>query len=1086
MKKSLFSYRCHHIRMPKKELFDPLHHCFIGESSRNPSFPRNTQKTSVFAYLKLLASVIWVEVNTFYSLYFIILGLLEFIPEVSTANAWMTLLPLLFVFILEYLVQAFDLFSVQKSIRSDDKRKYVVTRDHKTKPVASKNIKPGDLIEISDQSTVPCDCILLSTDQMSVFINTSKIDGETDVKDRVPLKFPNNFTNGFIKTLNGSVTATGAQSSSRQVEGEVIFSPNSGFDFDISDRTDTDSQSDPDYKISNNDEKKVGFHQNVDGSITSIFDNNSFIERGSLIETSGTHLLLALYTGKHCRSDAAISPTATRKTMIDNYLEKISMFIFVFQLIISIILGTLGYLSLQNDDHSYIPSVLLHEDLKMWMLLIVIVRNFLMLSFMVPITLKLLLPIFRFIYGMFISNDLNFVDTDTGNVAEALSTNMTENLGALDVIISDKTGTLTKNKLTLISLIAGNEKYGDSRKAPTILEDQVLHDNFKSVTEEDFILTFQALAVCHTIKISSDQQFHGSSADELAILTALQKLGWKFYEDRDLRRYESPLGNYDLRVLKVNTFNRKRMRMSVVVAIGNDIFCFMKGAPERILRQCSSRTGELASNYEDFQLRGLRTMSISYKRLDKYDEYMEIEEMESGHRLLGTMGIEDALQNDVQLTLDLLSDAGLKIWVATGDAKTNTLVVSAMLHLLRANEQVVHIDTQHLLDEASLETGTFENPLFSTKAMMVAENSFSTVINAEDDKVLRIALEKKKFLNALYRSRCVIYYRCKPSTKADIAIALQNNGKRVLGIGDGYNDSLLLRASDVGVGIKAPDGSKAFATCDFAIPAFRSLGRLILIHGHQALHRSVLAVHFSFYKAVLFAMCQTIYQVWTSYSGQSLFDEFALFCFNNVWTLLPILSLLFEKDVGENFLYRLSYLYKKLRNPLTLRPSNITWFIVAVYQGAIIMLISWALTGEGYFNSSGKDFGASYLSLVLYFSMVLICAFYMLYQTNTFTYYSMVLIFGNILMLVASSALFQSGQVFGQGDAWIGFYGECFNNINTLIIIVTIVLAAVSPSWIGLSVWSEYQNSDSLRVIETETNAAKNDQPLFFDPPKNN
>lgn len=1078
----------------KNPNFDAPYYCYIGDSKNNPPFPRNSQKTSAFAYLVLLIKVIIKEITTFYSLYFIIIGILESFPGITTTSWWKTILPLIIVFLLEYGVQAKGLYNAQKSNREDDKRFYKITRDHNDKELPSKNIQPGDLIEICDQATVPCDCILLHTEQSSIFINTSKIDGETDVKDRIPLKVPLSLKdNEIFKNIKAKVVATPARSGIREVSGDITFQPNQNVNFESDESSEFSSE-------------PRSYQHELDGSIKCNFDTSSFIERGSLIETDGHHLLLALYTGKNCRSDSTLTTTTTRNTLIDNYLDKISIFIFLFQFIISAVFSVLGYLQVrkecnyyfdlkktQSNYQPYIPSSLLHcDDIGMWMILVIFIRNFLMLSFMVPITLKILLPIFRFIYGVFfISKDLNFVDPDTGNKAFSISTNITENLGALNVIITDKTGTLTKNKLTFTSIVIGDKKYGDSRRAPTIIEDQELQKNLQSSSEEYFVLTFQALSVCHTIKVNEGSQaFHGSSQDDLSILTALQKLGWKWHENLDYRHIESPLGDFDLRILKVNTFDRKRMAMSVVVRIGDSDFCFMKGASERVIRACNEKSGDLATNYEMYQKKGLRTISVSFKKLDRFDPDLPVEELESDHTLLATLGIEDALQNDVQLTLDILSDAGLKIWVATGDAKMNTLVVSSMLHLLRQNEPIVHIDVHTLRDEARLNEGDNNNegPVeFSKKAMLAQENGFATIVNAEDDYVLRLALQQKDFLNALYRSRCVIFYRCKPITKSDIAIALQNAGKRVLGVGDGYNDTLLLRAADVGVGIIASDGSKSFASCDFAIPAFRSLGRLILIHGHQALHRSVLVVHFSFYKAVMFAICQSVYQIWTEYSGQSLFDSFALVCFNNIWTLLPIISLLFEKDIGENFLYRLSYLYDKLRNPLTLSASNTTWFFVAVYQGCIIMLISWALTGEAFLDPNGKDYGAPYLSLILYFSMVLISSFYMLYQTNTFTYYSMVLIFGNIMLLIASSALLQSpnsalSKLFD--GSWIGFYGECFNNTNTLIVILTIVLAAVSPSWLILTVWSEFRNSDSIRIIETETNAAKNDVPLFFDPPR--
>ena len=1060
------------------------HFVVLGDSSKNMNFPRNTQKTTLWAYFILFWQVIWIELNTFYSIYFILIGILECLPELATAPAFGTWAPLAIVIFMAYAVQALDLYKSAQAARLDDKQKYRVFRDHLEYSKAGSEIIPGDVIEINDRSSVPCDCLLLATDQFSVFINTSKIDGETEVKDRFPLKVPVSMDSEFFKRANGHCTSTPPESGTRNVRGEVTFYSDGTYrqTAEVSDF----GEPIPDLSDSVSDQQGTGFRLSSNGDTVCSFDVSMFIERGSVIESSGTHILMALYTGKHCRSDASISVTATRKTMIDHYLEKLSLFIFCFQISVALLLGGLGYYLDKSKPITYIPNASQLGDIHEWKFLILVVRNFSMLSFMVPITLKFLLPVFRFIYGLFISNDLSFFDIANQSRAEALSTNITENLGALDVIVADKTGTLTKNKLTLVSLTVEDTKYGLSKQAATLVEDENLHMDFKNRQSDDFKLMFYALSACHSIKINSEQKLFGSSADEIAILKGLKRLGWRFdFRPDNVLSCRSPLGDYTMRILRINSFDRKRMRMSVVVEINDDIYCFMKGAPERVIRKCTSHSGAEAAYYENYQKCGLRTLCVSCKLLEDYNPNCPVSAVESEHRLLGTLGIEDALQDDVQLTMDLLSDAGLKIWVATGDAKLNTVVTAAMLRLVRHGEDVVHLSASHLRQETSEAVPGSEFYGFSQNAMKVPENSFSTLVNCEDSDVLRQALENKAFVNALYNGRCVVFYRCKPSTKAEIAIALQNIGKRVLGVGDGANDTILLRCSDVGIGILGKGGRRSFASCDFALPAFRNLGRLILVHGHTALHRSVLAVNFSFYKAVMFSMCQILYQIWTDCSGQSFFDSSSLTLYNNVWTLLPMVSLLFEKDISENFLYRLSFLYRKLRNPLTITPSNLTWFFSACYQGSVTIGVMYLLTGEAFLNASGKDYGQRYLSLMVYTSLVFSCAFYMAYQTNTFTYYSLILIIGNINLLIAFTACLQSENFLARfaGTSWTGFFGECFNSFNSLVILFTTVLASITPSWVGLTVWAEFKHTDSLRVIEKETLAAKEDEPLFFDPP---
>jgi hypothetical protein len=221
-------------------------------------------------------------------------------------------------------------------------------------------------------------------------------------------------------------------------------------------------------------------------------------------------------------------------------------------------------------------------------------------------------------------------------------------------------------------------------------------------------------------------------------------------------------------------------------------------------------------------------------------------------------------------------------------------------------------------------------------------------------------------------------------------------------------------------------------------------------------------------------------------SGQSFFDGPALTADSNVCTVPPRIWLLFEKDIGENYLHRLARLDKKLSNPLTITPPNLTWFYSALFQGFVSILVVYLLTGEAFLSAEEKDYGHGYLSIVVYTGLVFIAAFYMAYQTNTFTYYSILLILGNLNLLIAFTAALQSENFLSNfvGSAWIGFFGECFNALKTLVLVVTMVLAAVTPSWVLLTIWAEYRSPDALRVIEMETIASKEDQPLFFDPPK--
>lgn len=111
----------------------------------------------------------------------------------------------------------------------------------------------------------------------------------------------------------------------------------------------------------------------------------------------------------------------------------------------------------------------------------------------------------------------------------------------------------------------------------------------------------------------------------------------------------------------------------------------------------------------------------------------------------------------------------------------------------------------------------------------------------------------------------------------------------MLAIGDGANDVAMIQAADVGIGIAGKEGRQAVNNSDYAIPQFRFITRLLLVHGQLSRYRLGRLIKYSFYKNSTFAGVLFYFQIYNGFSGQTLVDDISAAVYNVIFTSLPIL-----------------------------------------------------------------------------------------------------------------------------------------------------------------------------------------------------
>ncbi|NXC63994.1 AT10A ATPase, partial [Aleadryas rufinucha] len=495
-------------------------------------------------------------------------------------------------------------------------------------------------------------------------------------------------------------------------------------------------------------------------------------------------------------------------------------------------------------------------------------------------------------------------------------------------------------------------------------------------------------------------RYEAESPDEAALVYAARAYNCSLVGRlSDQVSVELPhLGTLSFEVLHTLGFDSVRKRMSVVVRhpLTDEINVYTKGADSVVmdlLLPCSSddprgkhqkKIRSKTQNYLNlYAVDGLRTLCIAKRVLSK-EEYgcwlkthLEAESsienreellfqsalrIEKNLHLLGATGIEDRLQEGVPETIASLRKAGLQIWVLTGDKQETAVNIAYACKLLDHDEEIITLNAESpetcavLLEqclqciESKFSNNTIDGatgnmtvgftPLYPPSSSVLS--SLGLVI---DGRTLAYALEptlEEKFLALAKRCRSVLCCRSTPLQKSMVVKLVRDKLKAMtLAIGDGANDVSMIQVADVGVGISGQEGMQAVMASDFAIPRFRHLEKLLLVHGHWCYSRLANMVLYFFYKNAMFVALLFWYQFYCGFSGSSMIDQWYLIFFNLFFSSLPqLITGVLDKDVPAEVLIAVPQLYKSGQNMEDYQP-HMFWMnmIDAMYQSLVCFFI---------------------------------------------------------------------------------------------------------------------------------------------------
>ncbi|KAJ6696313.1 putative PHOSPHOLIPID-TRANSPORTING ATPASE [Salix koriyanagi] len=1053
-----------HCNQPLKHQKKPLKYC------------SNYISTTKYNIVTFLPKALYEQFHRLANLYFLVAAALS-LTAVTPFSPLSMILPLAFVVGLSMAKEALEDWRRFAQDMKVNSRKASV---HKEGGVFGykpwQKIQVGDVVKVEKDQFFPADLLLLSTsyDDGICYVETMNLDGETNLKVKrsldvtLPLEDDESFKNftGIIKCEDPNpslYTFVGTFEYERQV-----------------------------YPL----------------------EPSQILLRDSKLRNTSYVYGVVIFTGFDSKVMQNSTKSPSKRSKIEKKMDKI-IYILLSLLVLISSISSIGfavkikyqmpkwdYMQPTIENNLYDPgnpgkSGVAH-----------LITALILYGYLIPISLYVSIEIVKVFQARFINQDIHMYDEETGSTAQARTSNLNEELGQVETILSDKTGTLTCNQMDFLKCSIAGTAYGvrsseielaaakqiamdleeqdtqninvsrymksankeDSRGGPEIELESVITSkcendqkpaikgfNFEDSrlmhghwlnepNQEALLLFFRILAICQTAVPELNEEsgmftYEAESPDEAAFLAAAREFGFEFYKRTQSsvfisEKYAHPgrLIEREFKILNLLEFTSKRKRMSVIVQDEDgQILLLCKGADSVIFDRLS-KNGRIheettTKHLTEYGEVGLRTLALAYKKLDEPEysawnnEFVKAKTsfsidreamlervadmMEKDLILVGATAVEDKLQKGVPQCIDKLAQAGLKIWVLTGDKMETAINIGYSCSLLRQgmkricitvmNSDVVAQDSKQAAKENILMQITNSSQM--VKLEKDPHAAYALII---DGKSLTYALEddmKHHFLALAVGCASVICCRVSPKQKALVTrLVKEGTKKTTLAIGDGANDVGMIQEADIGVGISGVEGMQAVMASDFSISQFRFLERLLVVHGHWCYKRIAQMICYFFYKNIAFGLTLFYFEAFTAFSGQSIYNDWYMLLFNVILTSLPVISLgVFEQDVSSEVCLQFPALYQQGTKNLFFDWYRILgWMGNGLYSSLVIFILNIVIFYNQAFRAGGQTADMAAVGATMFSCIICVVNFQMALTMSHFTWIQHLFVWGSI------------------------------------------------------------------------------------------
>ena len=924
----------------------------VDQKINSPKFESNYISTTKYSALTFLPLSLLGQFQRYANIYFLAMAVIQCFPAISPISPVSSIAPLIFVISLSILREGFEDLTRHKSDLEVNASKTARYSCGGWEVCDWRDVLVGDLIRVKNGEFFPADMILIrsSDPEGNCNIQTSSLDGEKNLKPR-----------NAVTELQASIENPNIMRVAAEIELEP---PNSDL-----------------YQCSGT--MCIGGDQKIPLTVKNL------LLRGAVLKNTDWIVGIVGYTGKDTKIMKNAEESKQKQSQIEVKVNNLIILILCFQLTICVIAGIWGGVWYGKNMDKYseyfriypTPGQAGKEGVYLFFTMMILTGT------MIPISLIVSLEMVKLVQAMFINNDEDMYFAENDRHCKVFTSSLNEELGQIEFIFSDKTGTLTCNKMEFKNCVIGETMYGEpvndkpqeslpARPAPLQMRNashiegskpqEAEHVTFNFYDERitalktgkvggdgpasiklfyknDTKMTqpvveyktqtelvrefFLLLSTCHECLVDiSDtgvKSYQGQSPDEITLVDAAKRLGYEYMGANSTSKTVEIFGRSNrIKVLKAFEFNSDRKRASAIIRDPETgiIKLLVKGADSIIIDRLS--TTKPSSNLQGikekltkFSTIGLRTLCMAERVLTE-EEYAELDAkmlaaasdpkrekliadlasgIETDLTLIGCTAVEDRLQNEVPETIRDMLKAEIKVWMLTGDKLETAENIGYSCKLIQSDFDKLYIfetdDLQKKYEEYAPKIQELKDK--GRRICLLVEGKAIT-------KLLTLGELKHKLVNhVMTKCESVICCRVSPKEKADVVRLVKNNlGKITLAIGDGANDVNMIQEAHIGIGIYGQEGMRAVQSSDYALPEFKALWKLLLVHGRLSYIRISDMILYFFYKNMILTAAQYIYLFYNGFSGQTIYDDWYISFYNLAFTSWPlIIRALFDKDI---------------------------------------------------------------------------------------------------------------------------------------------------------------------------------------------